>query len=270
MSLRDNKNLKSFISFADKGRHATGNRWGDLYTYNKDNVYDYFYNLPKSSQIKIVSDPYWNHYPFQSRNEQKEKGSLMDFLMRTLSYRDIDRFNIVASHTKGMLACICLDLMWGKKRIGLAKRSVKSKDIRLRKRCAKILPTRLLRLMTDDTNVYVKSTIISRLGADNCGHLFLPKPIAEGEDFDPYDRYDWVSMEVLRRADLSSFDWKGELELCRKVLSSDAKAKRYGTWRARNIASSIVKKISKEEALYLLDMANDSSELQNIFSEKLK
>lgn len=207
---------------------------------------------------KAVSDSRWNYYPLysHSRFSPKRYGSAIYRLANhVLSSGDKEGIRALTLASEGVFAVHTIDSGSSSQRISMSKRLMKSKDPRVRTRAARILPQRFLPEMMGDKHYSVRNIAINRVGMDNCYRRYIPSDLSMGNDWG----IRWLNNEAVKIAD------RGEIE----HLIDEIKDTTEFDWYGQRILSSILKKLSREEIVFMLDKADISHDISNIIKDKI-
>jgi hypothetical protein len=152
----------------------------------------------------------------------------------------------------GWLHCLFLDHASGRTRVLSARRGRASKDKRVRLRTTKILPVRELKPLMSDPYHPVRTSVINRIGIDNCYKHYLD------------DKDGWIRTAAVCAAEIDEIPYKDMIESAPKEPYSG------------RIILSIISKLESEELLYLLDLPKEigsqhlKQQISDVISARLK
>jgi|TARA_R110001583_G_scaffold16234_35_gene66446 hypothetical protein len=260
---RARRETNKFIDYVDSNcKTRTNNRW-NKYTFDVDKAYSYFVSLPDKGKRSVVSDKIWNKYPSycNSTNVSSRRmlGPLIAGVVNRISYSSISGFDVLLKHSAGLFASETLSNSYGSQRIRAAKRLSTSPDVRVRRRCAKIVPVSYLKKMSKDSQESVRNIVINRLGIDNCSDLFLN------------DNGNWIREQAIQHSDIDSFDYISFIESAILNLKSynSQDIQRGVGWRDKTVIRSILRRMPAEELLYYLDSGKLDEKSEEIISGRL-
>jgi len=150
--------------------NLTTNRWSRKY--NQDKIRNYLISdISKTSLANIISDPFWNKYPtYCYRNNCDVIYSFSDAIR--IAINDILLLNkenctdIFISKSVGLIALYTTDMLYGPKKLKIAKRGIKLSDSRVRKLSARIVPISFLeKYAGKERNASVRRVMFTRLGS---------------------------------------------------------------------------------------------------------
>lgn len=150
--------------------NLTTNRWSRKY--NQDKIRNYLISdISKTSLANIISDPFWNKYPtYTYRNNRDVIYSFSDAIR--IAINDILLLNkenctdIFISKSVGLIALYTTDMLYGPKKLKIAKRGIKLSDSRVRKLSARIVPISFLeKYAGKERNASVRKVMFTRLGS---------------------------------------------------------------------------------------------------------
>tara|TARA_R110002020_G_scaffold50716_6_gene143196 strand:+ start:49189 stop:49974 length:786 start_codon:yes stop_codon:yes gene_type:complete len=214
---------------------TTSNGWYNRY--NEDLLFDMISSYDKKLIKSLVSDPYWNKYPSYTygKGGPRSYGPAVHSLVRVVSMRSQELLSVILKNSAGYFLCATLDTSSGKERISAARRAKKSKDVRARKRAAKILPVKSIRSMSCDKDAGVRNIVIKRVGIDNCYRDFVN------------DNDGWISSQA--KVCLSM----DEVSNCKEqILTLVENSSR--SWADERFAKRLISLLPKEDLLYLLNI----------------
>jgi len=254
--MRKEKTIDRFLSHLGTCKVKTKSRW-NRYAFNTESAVSYFSNLSIRDKKLVVKNDLWNKYPSYTCSISNPNifGPLIEQMVRYISDSNKEDFDIILKNSVGLFACAALDSSYGKERVKAAKRLSKAKDVRVRRRCANIVPARYLTNMSNDRSESVRSIVIKRVGIDNCSDRFLG------------DKSGWIKSHAILHCDISSFDYKDILEANIEELSKINDEWR--GWSKRRIVNNILRKIPIEELLYYMNTVNFSSGTEEIINRRL-
>lgn len=265
-------NSKVYVSFTNflstLEVKAPSNRWSSVGFEGIEKVIDCWNKMSYADKKRLVSDTRWNHYPLVSYTPRSTKrfGRVVSAIVSSVINGDNNRDkDILSKNSQGVFAVYMLDNSPSAIRLKMSKRLQQSKDVRVRTRCAKILPVHLLKPMLKDKAYSVRNAAITRVGMDNCYQSFLPTDLRDTNSSG--DTNIWYQRWLQRQAvSLSTAD-----EL--KSLASSLRGLEYseisGSYAADMLISELIKKSSKEEVLYLLGLFGHSRHIDSALSEKI-
>lgn len=234
---KETKYVREFLNTVDAAVKKRDNPSWYHIDYDYETVISYLSGLSDYRLRKLFSDNYWNYYPMYSNSRAVTRRSHGSGLCRIMSFicdYTPDLKERVTKCCEGIFAAYALDYLSGKERLKFAKRAAKSKDVRVRKRAAKILPIREAKGMLKDSNEGVRSILIKRIGIDNCAS-------------DVYSWNDWYASDAIESMDLS------EEEALDRISNLDVTQ----VWYRHRILKALISKLSPETLLYHLELAND-------------
>ena len=235
--------VKEFLNYIGSAREKAGQ--GYYTKYNNEKIIAYVKSLSRYKFRKLISDNFWNYYPTYSYDRvstRRSHGNAVNALVRYLCDYCPDLKSELISRSEGLFLVFVLDCNTGKLRIKAARRAASSKDIRVRRRAAGILPTRHLKVMLNDRNSSVRVKAVNRIGIDNCADVLL-------EDPSP-----WIRREALAASDnVTSSVAKSKID----SLVTDAQKYGYNKWHVEGELAILLKKISHDDLLYYLNIADE-------------
>jgi len=214
---------------------STSNGWYNRY--NEDLLFDLISSYDKKIVKSLVSDPYWNKYPSYTygKGGPRSYGPAIHSLVRVVSMRSQELLSVILKNSAGYFLCASLDVSCGKERILAARRAKKSKDVRARKRAAKILPVKSIRSMSCDKDAGVRNIVIKRVGIDNCYEDFIN------------DNDQWISTQA--KICLSTDGMSNCKEQVLALVESPGRS-----WSDERFAKRLISLLPKEDLLYLLNI----------------
>tara|TARA_Y100000034_G_scaffold136504_1_gene213417 strand:- start:886 stop:1686 length:801 start_codon:yes stop_codon:yes gene_type:complete len=242
--------VKEFLDRVGSARDRDTSR-GYWAKYDDEKIIAYVKNLSKYKFRKLISDNFWNYYPTYSYDRvtsRRSHGNAIHQLVKYLCDYCPDLRSELLNRSEGLLLAFVLDCNSGKLRIKAAKRAVSSKDVRVRRRAAGILPTRYLKIMLSDRNGSVRSKAVNRIGIDNCADALLE------------DSQHWLRRHALAASDITTECAKGKID----SIVTDAQKYGYNKWHVEGELAILLKKISYDDLLYYLNVADE------IGSEKIR
>ena len=241
-------------------------RWGGLSFTNVGHVSDVWNAMSRRSKSKLVSDSRWNHYPLMSytKGSKKRFGAVIRMIVDgSLSGQRDDDLKSIINSSNGIWAVFMLDSAPSSARVKMAKRLRKSPDHRVRTRCAKILPARLLHTMLDDKHYSVRSSVIQRLGIDNCYKAFIPPSLGTSRSHTNWWWNNWIGRQAIALAEPEEFAF----------LIDQAKSLSQESLMNAEVEVNLVALISRmspEEALYFMNLKDVGNRVSSALERKLK
>ena len=250
---KESKYVKEFLDIVEANATSTGMRW---YTsYNEEAIVKALMDMSSYKLGKIFSDNYWNYYPTWTNSRKVGRRDHYSSISSTVRFiRDfcpsLDK--ILLKKCEGAVAMAYIDSIRGSDRITLSKRMINSKDVRVRRRVAGILPAKYLHKMINDKNYSVANKAIERIGVDNCAdHL-----IGSGS---------YYESEAIRASSMNDEQLMSRFE---SIVNDD---KMY-PYSKLSSAKAILQKMTNEQLLYSLGLLDDfcSSTNQDTYHMDLK
>ncbi len=235
---KESKYVKEFLDIVEANVTSTGRRW---YTsYDEDTIAKALMAMSSYKLGKIFSDNYWNYYPTWTSSKKVGRRDHYGSISSTVRFiRDfcpsLDK--ILLKKCEGAIAMACIDSIRGSDRITLSKRMINSKDIRVRRRVAGILPAKYLHKMINDKNYSVANKAIERIGIDNCAEHI----IGSGG---------YYESEAIRASNMNAEQLMSRFE---SIVSDD---KMYPYSKLSN-AKAILQKMTNEQLLYSLGLLDN-------------
>ena len=150
--------------------NLTTSRWARKY--NQDKITNYLLSdISKTSLTNIISDPFWNKYPtYQYRNDcditYSFSGPIKIAINDILLLNKENYTDIFISKSVGLIALYATDMLYGPKKLKIAKRGIKLSDSRVRKLSARIVPSSFLeKYAGKEKNASVRKVMFTRLGS---------------------------------------------------------------------------------------------------------
>ena len=235
---KESKYVKEFIDIIEANATNTSRRW---YTsYNEEDIVKALMAMSSYKLGKIFSDNYWNYYPTWTNSRTVGRRDHYSGISSTVRFiRDfcpsLDK--ILLKKCEGAIAMAYIDSIRGSDRITISKRMINSKDTRVRRRVAAILPTKYLHKMINDKNFSVANKAIERIGVDNCAdHL-----IGSGS---------YYEAEAIRASNMNSEQLMSRFE----SIINDTRMYPYSKLSS---AKSILQKMTNEQLLYSLGLLEE-------------
>lgn len=225
---------------------------------NIDPLIEAWKSMSYRAKRKAVSDSRWNYYPLYSHSRLSPRrygNAIYRFVNYILSSEDEESIKALTLASEGAFAVHTIDSGSSSQRISMAKRLMKSKDTRVRTRVARILPQKFLPKMMEDKHYSVRNIAVNRVGMDNCYKRYIPSDLSMHGDWGI--RY--LNNEAIKIAE------KSEIE----HLIDKARDASEFDWFGERVLGSILKKLSKEEIVFMLDKANISHNISNIIKDKI-
>lgn len=264
---KKNKHYDSFSkSLQDVGTKTSG--WGGFVFVDPEKPIKYWNSLSDFAKRKIVSDSRWNHYPMKSwtKSSRKKYGEILDSIVSgAISNLNKDDLNVLTNSSQGVFALFMLDRSPSSIRIKMAKRLYKSPDVRIRTRCARILPIKYMPFLIEDKSYSVRNTAITRVGFDNCYKGFIPESIAEDPTKTKTQNWwyrNWLERQALRlcdRDELKSLVEEAKLLTVDNLSSSSFELK----------LAALLDRMSPEECLYFMEFTKHSTYIERAIKNKL-
>lgn len=205
-----------------------------------------------------VSDSRWNHYPLYSYSRMRPDRyghaicMLVDYILMS---GDEDGIKALTLASEGVFAVHAMDQANSSQRIAIAKRLLSSKDVRIRTRAAKILPYKYLEPMLRDKNYSVRNMALRRIGIDNCYKRYIPSDFSAASNWD---------IRYLEKIAVSCAEKNEVLHLVQR-----AKETSDFDWTSRAMLESLLRKLSKEEVMFMLDKVDLSDSISNLIRLKM-
>lgn len=142
----------------------------------------YLESLSFSDRKSIFSDSYWNKYPKYvywkqfGKENIRSHGRGLKLLTKYLSsnkHKYPNTYKSVLNYSKGIILNFAIDSFSGKEKLKLAKNGIDSKDTRVRKVAARILPLNMIKSMVDDSDWGVRSIVSTRISPYANPELFV-------------------------------------------------------------------------------------------------
>jgi hypothetical protein len=242
-------------------------RWSGLTFNNTEKVFEAWEAMSSRSKAKLVSDSRWNHYPLMSytKTSGKRFGILInEVVRRALSCQREEEVRPLTNSSNGVWAVFMLDNAHSSIRLKMAKRLRNSPDVRIRTRCAKILPVSFLRPMLNDKKYSVRNMAMTRIGVDNCYNNFLPSSLAASETGGNRWYMGWLNRQAIHLAEPEEFavliEQAKELDPATELHNSSMEM----------IVTALISRMSPEEALYFMNLRNAGNRISMELERKLK
>lgn len=276
-----NKSIKNFYEIIDSIEKQLRTEVPSMTYVNKQSHVDllrssigsYLNSLSKKEFLSFVSNKHWNKYPLFVCTSLKKQGSLRKALF-TFFYNVIDDYiafnkeysQILIKHSEGVFRYITINRVMGNERLKAAKYGLLSKDVRVRKLAASIVPISVLKKHIesfDENNRNVFKVIRNRIGIDNMRDVL--KKMCEFSDktfFNDYEKI-YYHKKVF------------EVEPLQNVLEELEKIGFYSFERRRcsnNLQEIIAYNVNRENAPFFVSAFEhkDTSQLaKEIFFKKL-
>lgn len=206
-----------------------------------------------------VSDSRWNHYPlysYSSLRTDRYGHAIFMLVDHILMSGDEDGIKALALASEGVFAVHAMSQANSSQRITIAKRLLSSKDVRIRTRAAKILPFKYLKPMLSDKNYSVRNMALRRIGIDNCYEQYIPNDFSSDSDW---------GIRYLEKIAVSCAEKNEVLHLIQK-----AKETSDFDWTSRAILESLLRKLPKEELMFMIDKADLSESISNLIRLKMR
>ena len=235
---KESKYVKEFIDIVEANMLLNTNRWYS--SYNEEAIAKSLMSKSSYKLGKIFSDNYWNYYPTWTNSKKVGRRDHYNAISSTVRFiRDfcpsLDK--VLLKKCEGAIAMACIDSIRGSDRIALSRRMINSKDTRVRRRVAGILPTKYLHKMINDKNYSVANKAIERIGVDNCADDL----IGSGS---------YYESDAIRASNMNS-----EQLMCRfESIINDTQMYPYSKLSA---AKAILQKMTNEQLLYSLGLLDD-------------
>ena len=151
-------------------------------SYNLREISNYLESLSSTSRNNIISDSFWNRYPKNVQwkkyfpNNVKAHARGISYLIKFI-YSNKDKYpktyNSFLKNSSGIFLYYAINYFHGNERMKLAKRGVSSKDLRVKKISARILPIKFIENLANDSDYGVSSIIANRISPSAKPNLFL-------------------------------------------------------------------------------------------------
>jgi hypothetical protein len=215
---------------------------------------NYVLGLSERELKKLVSDSYWNRYPFYtcwpSRTGRRSHGSTIGVIVSEICQYNNKLKNLLITKSEGIFLSSTIDSTYGKDRLKVASRGLRSKDTRVRLRAVGVLPVSKVMGCISDSNSSVRNTAIKRIGIDNCADSLVD------------DRSSWIRMKAIRSAEsLTQEDVKVRIE----NINSNIDNTWHGSWELLALFS----KLTDDELLYYLDFGRRWGKLEEYIKKRL-
>jgi hypothetical protein len=233
-----------------------------------DKIAKYLFNLEAKQLKRLVSDPIWDTYrTWKERPNHKERaekyadeefcqgryGPMIEHAIARIIYVDKAKALFLAKHSRGLLLNIVLKNSYGEVANAGFRRAMKSGDVRVRKVAAKNGPIKLVDKMRFDSSASVRAAAIKRIGINHCylDHINDPSKL--------------IRSLALMAAPLEDFDYD------EVMIGIADRSKKIGMrWADRQVARSILSKVSSEEALYYLNLSGNDHGIKQILVFKME
>jgi len=252
-----------------------------LYGYNGLNLNDnhnavisYIRQLPEKDLKRIVSDTIWDKYSsyknymlginyktydqiyFDRERSQEYYGPIIAKVFTNIIFMDKKLAMVIAKNSRGFILNIVMKVGYGEPAKIAAQRAMKSKDIRVRSKAAKIGPFRIADKLRFDSNASVRRVAIRRIGINHCYRDHLDDPALD------------IRAAALMAAPLSDFDYLKALDESGKVIRENNAIPR-NFWIHKNIVSNILSKMDPEGVLFYLEMSNKDDKIKEVLKYKI-
>lgn len=240
-------------------------RWRGLIFTNLEPVMELWNSMSSRAKGKVVSDSRWNHYPMCSytKSSKKRFGRVVQSIVeKAIDQNDAETLRVLANKSEGVFAIYMLDQTTSKVRIKMAKRLCKSRDPRVRTRCARILPVSFMGEMLKDKSYSVRNIAIMRVGMDNCYRDFIPSTLEPQKKDGIFWYMSWLNRQALRLSDkeelVSLIDEARNLDPDKANISG-----------IDMIVSALIKRLTQEEALYFMGLGEENPYIKRALQEKM-
>lgn len=242
--------------------------WGGFSFIDPDKPVDLWNSMSNTGKGKLVSDSRWNHYPMQSwtKGSTKKYGLILNTIVsKAISNLDENCLRILTNKSEGVFALFMLDGSPSSIRKKMAKRLYNSPDVRIRTRCARILPIKYMHLLFEDKSYSVRNVAITRVGIDNCYKSFVPESIADfGENSrrNGYWHKSWLERQAIRLSDKEEL-----IPLVKEAIMVTSDDLSGSVLELTLVA--LIQRMSTEECLYLMQLTEHSPYISRAIKEKL-
>lgn len=219
-------------------------------------------SLPVAEFRKLISDPHWNSYPTYVYSYRKNDDApnprghylAISRVVKTLILISDKYRGELIRHSEGIFRMATISHTLGGDKLKAAKLGIKSRDTRVRKLSAKILPVKdLIPMLETEKNSSVLNKLASRIGSLNM--------IEAGKR----SRYRWNRSEAFVNDSL-------DMEEIRSFLTKKSEGKSVPVYD-RDILTKVIYHLSASELPFAFDVLNGfadrNSELKAIFMAKL-
>lgn len=211
----------------------------------------------------IFSDPYWNRYPTWTYSSNTDKDKRHGFLIYQL-VRDIIKYStpqkeLLLKYSTGIFLKIAISMVSPFERKALVNRAAKSKDARVRKQAAKLLPVKNALIFLNDKNSSVRQSVKSRLlNDDKYVHL-----LDDGKDI-------WHLAKAYPSFKLSKERIQSDIEKYSEKLKAGVRY-RWHNHLYSQILLNLLSRLPKEELLFYLHLSGEKqySEINQLFELRL-
>ena len=253
----DSKSVINFLAFLrNLGRKTTINGGSVSEQKHVEKTCNYLSSLSDRELSKLVSDKYWNKYPFYTcwpkRTDLRSYGSTIGSVVHEMCQYDSRVKDILVRKSDGIFLSYTIDYTFGKDRLKASSRALKSKDNRARLRSARVLPIRKIKGLITDSNSSIRNLALKRIGIDNCAESLLD------------DKSTWIRTKAIMASDTLTDEYIKE-EIARLETSSDPDG-----WEASIEMLALVKKLSDEELLYFLDLGDRWGRISEHIKKRLE
>ena len=215
---------------------------------------NYVLGLSEKELKKLVSAPYWNRYPFYTcwpnRTGRRSHGNTIGIVVSEICKYNNKLKNLLITKSEGIFLSHTIDSTYGKDRLKVSSRALKSKDTRVRLRAVRVLPVNKIKKCISDPNSSIRSTVIKRIGIDNCADNLID------------DSSSWIRMKAIRSAEsLTQDDVKSRIE----NIDTNTDKNWYGSWELLALFS----RLTDDELLYYLDFGEKWGKLEEYIKKRL-
>lgn len=233
-----------------------------------DKIAKYLLSLDEKSLKRLISDPVWVNYKsykyqpaYDKREEfyadeewsQQRYGPMLKQAIAKILYTDKNTALFFAKNASGLLLNTILRHGYGEIANAAFKRAMKSKDGRVRNIAAQTGPIKMVNKMRFDRSATVRLAAINRIGINHCYKDHLEDPAAR------------IRAMAMIAAPLSDFDYDAVMTEITSNIGEHGMR-----WKDRQVARSILSKVSSDEALYYLHLSGNDSSIKEILEFKME
>ena len=227
------------------------------FTYSFRDVALYLESLSDTTRKSIVSDSYWNKYPkyISWRIHQpaniRAHGRGLDNLLKHLSSNKLKypkTYRAILKYSKGIILNFAIDSFSGSDKTKLAKRGLNSNDPRVRKACVRILPTKLIEHLTDDSDWGIRSIVATRISPFARPDLFINSK-------NSYARIKAISASEMDRDTIFNM-------LNERINSLK-------DWQVAREVTCLLDKLSDDDLLYFVNASGKQKMITDYFNDRL-
>jgi len=216
-------------------------------TYNFSSISLYLESLKDSERDSLFSDSYWNKYPkyvnwstLKSDNIRAH-GRGLQLLTRYIflnKKRNPKTYKSIMNYSKGIILNFAIESFSGKDKLKMAKSGINSKDPRVRKVSARILPIKMIESMVNDTDYGVRSIVADRISPFAKPDLFIDSVSGSAR------------VSAIRASD---FDNEKINDMINSRINKVSNSK-YRDWQTEREVTSLLDKLDDNDLLYFLDL----------------